>query len=81
METIEAIYENWKYSFDGNLPESKEMKEEFMTFSNELDKAGVKIKDYYKIYDGAVSYALECQKFGFLVGFKMAVKLLRECEA
>lgn len=80
MESIiKTIYENYRNSFGDLKPESEGMKKEFDNFTNEIDMITLKASCYDSIYDGAVSYAMECQEFGFMTGFKMAMNIMREC--
>lgn len=85
METIETIFENYKASYNDETPQNEEQIIGFEVFNRILEKlfpsdSGENYQKQQQIFDSAVSYARASEKAGFVVGFKMAMNIMSECQ-
>lgn len=85
METIEAIFENYKAGHNEETPFTQEQQKCFDIFSDVIEKvfAGNDSKAYHEqqlVFEKVVAYARASEKAGFILGFKMAMNIMRECK-
>ena len=78
MGTIETIFENYKVAHNEETPQTKEQAEtleqlEQLTLNPFKQSAG------QEIWNKAVELSRASEKSGFILGFKMAVEIMREC--
>ena len=78
MGTIETIFENYKAAHNEETPQTKEQVEtleqlEQLTLNPFKQSAG------QEIWNKAVELSRASEKSGFILGFKMAVEIMREC--
>ncbi|MBD5548677.1 MAG: hypothetical protein HDQ97_15015 [Lachnospiraceae bacterium] len=84
MEIIETIFENYKASYNEETPQNEEQIVGFEAFNRILEKlfpsdSSENYQKQHQIFDSTVSYARASEKAGFVVGFKMAMNIMREC--
>ena len=78
MGTIETIFENYKAAHNEETPQTKEQavtleQLEQLTINPYRQSAG------QEIWDKAVELSRASEKSGFILGFKMAFEIMREC--
>lgn len=84
METIETIFENYKaaHNEETEMTEGQRAKLEALNkFLGNLtpEEKESSFDEWQTFFDDAIAYARESEKSGFLIGFKMAVNVMREC--
>ncbi len=84
METIETIFENYKASHNEETPQTEEQRAGLQELETALDcfirSGGPASQTAQDFYDSAISLARGFEKAGFVVGFKMAVNIMHECQ-
>lgn len=85
-ETIGQLFENYKMAHNEETQLTEGQQEELDTLSCLLEElAPINNPEAYRkqqrYFDNAIAYARESEKAGFILGFKMAMNLMRECLA
>ncbi len=78
MGTIETIFENYKAAYNEETPQTQEQAStleqlEQLTLNPYKRSAG------QEIWNKAVELSRASEKSGFILGFKMAFEIMREC--
>lgn len=85
-ETIGQLFENYKMAHNEETALTEGQQEELDALSCLLEElAPINNPEAYRkqqmYFDNAIAYARESEKAGFILGFKMAMSLMRECLA
>lgn len=82
-ETIGQVFEYYKESHNEQTPQSEEQTARLQELETALDcfirsggPAGQASQDFY---DNAIALARASEKSGFVLGFRMAMKIMHEC--
>ena len=81
-ETIGQVYENYKASFSEESPVTEEQSETAERFAQAMESLESQGGDIIsEIWESSDMRSRASEKAGFIVGFKMAMSLMRECMA
>lgn len=82
-ETIGQVFEYYKESHNEETPQTEEQRAGLQELETALDcfirSGGPASQTAQDFYDSAISLARASEKSGFVLGFRMALKIMHEC--
>lgn len=74
-ETIEQLFEDWKMRYSEDTPQTDEQCEAIRN----LEEITLVLTGTDPAYDSAIALSRASEKAGFILGFRTAMNLMREC--
>lgn len=74
-ETIEQLFEDWKMRYSEDTPQTDEQREAIRN----LEEITLVLTGTDPAYDSAIALSRASEKAGFILGFRTAMNLMREC--
>lgn len=74
-ETIGQLFEDWKMRYSEDTPQTDEQREAIRN----LEEITLGLTGTDPAYDSAIALSRASEKAGFILGFRTAMNLMREC--